>query len=803
MKLFAIGDVGEPDELKQGKGNPIPKSSSTVCSDGGNQVPQEDSYSSMTSKSRCSKEDYQSDEENCKAPVLSSPIIGVTGLTRPLKRVLSSEDDITAISMSCDVKKSAATKLGDDDTSEAQLTTIQLNGQLPEMIAQPGADTDSEAFEVGGYAVGLEVNTDIKVYPASTSTIASHSPIVRGQSADNGQDVAAGAIEGLQPRYLEDTKQLLTPRRNRSSKRQMSSTWIATRPNKRKIQEMTQYGSATDASEVDEEHGSHRKSRKQVHHVPPSNRHTTGSPSISLALVNTTELDAMNTNHVDGVSNTSSTTSPLVLFDETTHEFEKPHGHSVDAGLKQDLIPASRGALVEKAKSRPTPKLVSSPKRSNCVVREEITRVATINSTPSTVATMGVTATAENDLATAPYAQSLRSQPSSAKLMILDERISVHVTSLNDTETNKRWKHGYDKLEALRSEHSTVLDGLSPETGGKLNGSILVPDLTPPLSDPKRPHVEELPAETALARETGLSMDSFVDSAADDISGLKLTATCLTQPKSDEDVNKNKNLGSLRSKGPESVQSCVTKTIEPPTFTTPLSRKRHSVTFASPIESLMHPNVHARAATKPDGGFQSQVKPFRQRQPWRQEGRERMDGRISRGEQLKNSYTSKDDSFLLMPVPKTTVWSTESVSNVFAAPEPMTDVVDIQDIVEVLDDIHAVITKSITKRFENVRKDVRTCREELLQEVLQDLEIAAATNANQYNDLVQLEEEYYEYHSSMTRRWEELIQCNADLLSHFKDAIRNHDCSISAKTCPASILPRKPLFSDFKDRMML
>ncbi|KAI5994048.1 hypothetical protein EDC04DRAFT_2586416, partial [Pisolithus marmoratus] len=69
--------------------------------------------------------------------------------------------------------------------------------------------------------------------------------------------------------------------------------------------------------------------------------------------------------------------------------------------------------------------------------------------------------------------------------------------------------------------------------------------------------------------------------------------------------------------------------------------------------------------------------------------------------------------------------------------------------------------------------------------------------------LVQLEEECYEYHNSMMHCWEELIQCNVDILSHFKDAIRDHDHSISAKTCPTSILPQKPLFSDFKDHMML
>ncbi|KAI6111481.1 hypothetical protein EV401DRAFT_1990103 [Pisolithus croceorrhizus] len=101
-----------------------------------------------------------------------------------------------------------------------------------------------------------------------------------------------------------------------------------------------------------------------------------------------------------------------------------------------------------------------------------------------------------------------------------------------------------------------------------------------------------------------------------------------------------------------------------------------------------------------------------------------------------------------------------------------------------------------------MRKDVRACREELLQEVLEDLEITAATNAEQFNNLVQLEEEYYEYHNSMTYRWQELIQCNDNILSHVKNVVRDHDRGISAKTCPASILPRKPLFSDFKDCLM-
>ncbi|KAI6041695.1 hypothetical protein EDC04DRAFT_2565192, partial [Pisolithus marmoratus] len=69
--------------------------------------------------------------------------------------------------------------------------------------------------------------------------------------------------------------------------------------------------------------------------------------------------------------------------------------------------------------------------------------------------------------------------------------------------------------------------------------------------------------------------------------------------------------------------------------------------------------------------------------------------------------------------------------------------------------------------------------------------------------LIQLEEECYEYHSSMTHCWEELIQCNMDILSYFNNAIRDHNHSIPTKTCPALILPQKPLFSNFKDHMML
>ncbi|KAI6028343.1 hypothetical protein F5J12DRAFT_804704 [Pisolithus orientalis] len=731
MKLFATGDVGQPDRVKQDRGNSIPKKSSAPREDSGDQVPQEDSYSPTTSRSRCFKEGCRSDEGNCKAPVFSNPASGETSRIRPHKRVHSPGNDIVATNMSYGGKNSVATKAGDNDTGEVQVITTSLNEQLSEITPQPGTDLGSEVFEanIGGEA-----------HHAPISPIAPYGPVTTGQ---DGQVIGAS-----QPEHLVYIKQSMTPPRNRPPKQSLNSALAMTRLNKRKIQEMTQHDSTTDACKLDEEHGPYRKSQKRVGRVPPNSRRTTESRSIFPGLCE------------------------VCTETKSSCDFE-PEGRSY-----RKLPPSTTRLLL----------------LSLCALLPQLLTIRPLHLMRNALGA---------DL--------------SPKCMIPDEQVSVRAPVFNDAETNRRERPSHDNLEELRNQRYSVFDSPPPDTLGKPSESIFVPALTPRLSDPERFYVEE---ETALARKTASSPDSFAYSARDDVAGIELA--CLTQLKSDEDVGKNKNLGSLRSKGRESTHNSVTETVELPTFITPLSHKRHTVTFASPIESLMLPDVRVRATTKSDRSLQRPVEPFGKRRPWRQEGGERKNDRIVWGERLKTSYTSKDDAPLPMPVPskdrkprnkgtnpliatatETTVLKAETASNAFAAHEAITDGVDVHDIVEVLDDIHAVITTSIAKRFENMRKDVRACRGELLQDVLQDLKITVATNVEQFNNLVQLEEEYYEYYDSMTRRWEELIHCNESVLSHFKNAVKDHDRSISAKTYPTSILPRKPLFSDFKDRLML
>ncbi|KIJ69472.1 hypothetical protein HYDPIDRAFT_80940, partial [Hydnomerulius pinastri MD-312] len=60
--------------------------------------------------------------------------------------------------------------------------------------------------------------------------------------------------------------------------------------------------------------------------------------------------------------------------------------------------------------------------------------------------------------------------------------------------------------------------------------------------------------------------------------------------------------------------------------------------------------------------------------------------------------------------------------------------------------------------------------------------------------LVTLEEEYHNYRKTITRRWEDLINCNESISVHFQSALKEHDRNISAKTFPKSLLPQKPLF---------
>lgn len=511
-------DVEELGGFKQPEDDPILKTPFSPHTASGDQVPQEDSYPTILKNYR--SEGCRSGEQNCKTLDSSNRVDGATSRTRPLKRERSSEDDIAATDMTCDVKKLAPAKSDINDTGETRASITLLNGQSSKITAQSSAGVESGVFE-------------------ADDAISSHSPIIQGRSEDNRQDVERQAIEASQPEYSEDTKQLLTLSKDRASKQSLSNACAATRVNKRKIQEVTRGSNATHANEFDDERGLHRKSRKRVGRVPPSNRRPTRSRPISLDPKNAPNRDATIVDNTDGFSKTGCTKIPPVVFDQTTHEFEgEPCGNSADAGLQQGLIPVSTGALaVAVEKARPKPNLVSSPKRSDSVMREETTGVTATNETPSTVAAMSVAVPTTNNSTAVSCARSETSQLSSSKLVIPDGEVSVNTTNSNEAEMNRGWKHGHDELEEFRSRESSILDGPSQDTGGEPSEPIFIPDSTLRLSDPEFSNVGGVISEM-LVREAGPSLDGSVVGPGDDVAGPGLAAQCLTQAMPDEAINK-------------------------------------------------------------------------------------------------------------------------------------------------------------------------------------------------------------------------------------------------------------------------
>ncbi|KAL4074490.1 hypothetical protein V8B97DRAFT_1699051 [Scleroderma yunnanense] len=237
-----------------------------------------------------------------------------------------------------------------------------------------------------------------------------------------------------------------------------------------------------------------------------------------------------------------------------------------------------------------------------------------------------------------------------------------------------------------------------------------------------------------------------------------------------------------------------------PTFPPTPPRKRLSVTFASPIERVMSP----AADYTQDRMAHNPIVRLQQRRA--QHDSRNLDGK-------RRSYSSYDDP--LSPLPESTRFSmtpSKMTRSLFASSprdfmskegssspvqyEAITDEVDIQDIVNVLNDIQAAIIRGISNKFENMRKEVRVCREELLQEVLCDLQLSVTTNARHFNSLVQVEEEYHKYHKTMSCCWEDLIICNDKVLANCKNFLREHDRNLSVKTLPTFILPQRPLFRD-------
>lgn len=103
--------------------------------------------------------------------------------------------------------------------------------------------------------------------------------------------------------------------------------------------------------------------------------------------------------------------------------------------------------------------------------------------------------------------------------------------------------------------------------------------------------------------------------------------------------------------------------------------------------------------------------------------------------------------------------------------------------------------KGIANKFNNVNKEVRAGREELLHDAAEDLHALADAYATQYNSFIVLEENYSKHRATMTRHWEGLIKSSEQLQDDLKKALQKHDRNSSAKTFPKSLLPPNSRFS--------
>ena len=117
-----------------------------------------------------------------------------------------------------------------------------------------------------------------------------------------------------------------------------------------------------------------------------------------------------------------------------------------------------------------------------------------------------------------------------------------------------------------------------------------------------------------------------------------------------------------------------------------------------------------------------------------------------------------------------------------------------------------MIIKGISNRFRNVKKEVQHGRDELVQQILDELRGMVVEkymlrpfhrhrddnpfcSAKYFNGLVRLEEDYYKNGKAITRCWEELIDCNDSIAAQFRNALMEHDQNISTMAFPKSLLP--------------
>ncbi|KAI0957280.1 hypothetical protein AcW1_005724 [Taiwanofungus camphoratus] len=122
-----------------------------------------------------------------------------------------------------------------------------------------------------------------------------------------------------------------------------------------------------------------------------------------------------------------------------------------------------------------------------------------------------------------------------------------------------------------------------------------------------------------------------------------------------------------------------------------------------------------------------------------------------------------------------------------------------QDIVDVLEQIHQAIFLKISSKFEGVRDDIRTGRDALLAEATADLSQMRAESVTQFNQLIDLEAEYAKSGRAVANGLEDALKVNQYLCGELTKIIEGHDRHTMSKKMPACIAPPVPPMYSSRD----
>ncbi|KAI5831778.1 hypothetical protein K523DRAFT_299819 [Schizophyllum commune Tattone D] len=116
----------------------------------------------------------------------------------------------------------------------------------------------------------------------------------------------------------------------------------------------------------------------------------------------------------------------------------------------------------------------------------------------------------------------------------------------------------------------------------------------------------------------------------------------------------------------------------------------------------------------------------------------------------------------------------------------------IEDIIEVLNDIHEVIIDKVSGRFVNVKKDVRLGRYAMLKDAADDFRAMQQESHAHYEAIFGLQEEYADHCRTMVDSWGGLHQAGRDLTKGIARVVQRHDRGSLVVKFPTSLVPALP-----------